>query len=86
MPKAEVIVVGAKSAGYSFLANTLGGNTQKNGVASRRVGQLQCSLCGAGGGGGGGFAVAGDLHRWEREFDAIGVERLFDQWQAPAVG
>src|SRR5271163_3464582 len=44
----------------------------------RRLGQLQCALCGAGDGGGGGFAVAGNLHRREREFDTIGVERLFD--------
>ena len=41
--------------------------------AARGLGQLECLVCDSGGGG---FAVAGNLHRREREFDAIGVERF----------
>jgi hypothetical protein len=42
------------------------------------LGQFERAVCDSGRGVSGGFAVAGDLHRREREFDAIGIERLFD--------
>jgi hypothetical protein len=36
----------------------------------RGLGQLECSVCHSGRGG---FAIAGNLHRWEGEFYAIGI-------------
>jgi hypothetical protein len=44
-------------------------------LGRRRMGQFEGAVCDSRGGG---FAVARDLHCRESEFDAIGIEGLFD--------